>query len=90
MLPANWIKVALKDISAGGISFNYNENLGIDLFLDLKIVMAKSAPTINCIGKIIRIEQPQPDSMFHIATEFTEISEQEKKIINSTVENILE
>jgi hypothetical protein len=78
--------VDLKDISAGGASFNYNENLGIDSFLDLKIYMSASKRPLHCIGKIIRIEQPQPDSKFRTATEFTEISEEEKEMINKETE----
>ncbi len=90
IFPANWDMVALKDISIGGTSFNYNDNLGIDSFLNLKIDLPASALRINCVGKIIRIEQPQPNSMFRIAAEFTEIGEQEKEMINTTVEKALE
>ncbi len=90
MPPAYWIKISLKDISAGGVSFNYNENLGIDLFLDLQIDLSESTPIINCVGKVTRIEHPQPNSMFRIATEITEIEEHEKKIINTTIEKALE
>ncbi len=90
IFPANWDMVALKDISVGGTSFNYNDNLGIDSFLNLKIDLPASTLPINCVGKIIRIEQPQPNSMFRIAAEFTEISEQEKEMINTTVEKALD
>ncbi len=90
MYPANWDMVDLKDISVGGASFNYNDNLEIDSFLNLKIDLPASTLPINCSGKIIRIEQPQPNSMFRIAAEFTEISEQEKEMINTTVEKALE
>ncbi len=89
MPPADWIKISLKDINAGGVSFNYNENLGIDLFLDLQIDLSKSTPIINCVGKVTRIEHPQPNSMFRIAIEITEIEEQEKEVINTTVEEII-
>ncbi len=88
--PDKWDTVALKDISAGGFSFNYNENLGIDSLLDSKIDLSASTLPINCVGKIIRIEQSQPNSMFHIATEFTEINEQAKELINTTVEENIE
>ncbi len=90
IFPANWDMVALKDISVSGASFNYNDNLGIDSFLNLKIDLPASALHINCVGKIIRIEQPQPNSMFRIAAEFTEIGEQEKEMISTTVEKALE
>ncbi len=70
--------------------FIYNKNLGIDSLLDLKIDVSKATLTINCVGKIMRIDEPIPPSIFGIATEFTEIDEHEKKIINTTVEKVLE
>ncbi len=85
-----WNKVAVKDLSAGGMLFIYNKNLGIDSLLDIEIEISKYTPTINCVGKIIRIDEPIPISIFGIATEFTEIAEKEKEMINTTVERILE
>ncbi len=93
MFSTSWDMVALKDISAGGASFNYNvnynDNLEIDSFLNLIIDLPAFTLPINCVGKIIRIEQPQPNSRFRIATEFTEISEQEKEMIYTTIEESL-
>ncbi len=86
---AEWDIVALKDLSAGGALFNYRKYLGIGSLLDLKIDVSTTTPTIKCAGKVTRIEQSQPHSILRIATEFTEIDEQEKEIINSTVEEII-
>ncbi len=86
-----WDIVAVKNLSAGGIKFNYyNVNLGYGSLLELKIDFIKSIPTINCIGRVIRIEEEtQYNSMFRIATEFTEIDDKERETINTTVEAIL-
>ncbi len=47
----DWDIVAVKNLSAGGIIFDYyNRNLKIGSLLDLKIDFLKSIPTINCIG----------------------------------------
>ncbi len=91
MSPLDWNIVAVKNLSAGGIKFNYYKmNLGFGTLIDLKIDFIKSIPTINCIGRIIRIEkETQYNSMFRIATEFTEIDDKDRKIINITVEAIL-
>ncbi len=83
------MNIFLMNISAGGVAFFCNKDLGIGTLLDLKIDVSKSTPTINCVGEIIRIEQPQPNSMFRIAAEFTEIDEQKKAMINTTVEAVL-
>ncbi len=89
IISAEWDVVTVKNLSAGGMLFNYKKNLGIDTRLDLKINISKSTPLINCIGKVIRIDEHMNSSMFGIAMEFTEIEEQEKEMINTTVEEVL-
>ncbi len=86
---AEWDVVALKDLSAGGALFYYSEYLGLGSPLHLKIDVSTAMPTIKCAGKVTRIEQSQPHSIIRIAIEFTEISEQEKELINTTVGEIL-
>ncbi len=46
--------------------------------------------TINCVGKVIRIEKPKSTSMYSIAIKFIDIGEQEKELINKAVEEALE
>ena len=85
----NWETVDVKNLSAGGMLFNSNKNQKFNSLLDLKIDISESIPTINCVGKVIRVEETQPHSMCHIATEFTEIDKQEKEMINTTVKKVL-
>ncbi len=98
MSSPDWDIVAVKNLSAGGMLLKHSKNLGLGTLLDLRIDLFKSIPTINCVGKVTRIEQPQPlliqegesqNFMFLIAAKFTEIDEQEKELINTTVEKIL-
>jgi len=84
-----WDMVTLKDLSAGGALFCYSKYLGPNSLLELKIDVSTVTPTINCVGKILRSDKIQPASVFSIATEFTEIDEQEKEIINTTVKKII-
>ncbi len=87
---AEWDMVALKDLSAGGAFFYYSKYLGLDLLLDLKIDVSTAMPTVKCAGKVTRIEHSLAHSLIRIAIEFTEIEEQEKEMINTTVEKVLE
>ena len=87
---AEWDVVALKDLSAGGALFYYSKYLGLGSLLHLKIDVSTATPTVKCAGKVTRIEYTQPHSILRIATEFTEIDEQEKEIINTNVEKVLE
>ncbi len=87
---AEWDMVALENLSAEGTFFSYKKDLGLGTLLDLKIDLSKSTSTINCVGKVIRIDKPWSTSMFGIAIKFTEIGEQEREMINTTVEKALE
>ncbi len=85
-----WDSVTLHNLSEGGTFFIYRKDLGIGTLLDLKIEAPKAMLNINCVGEVIRIKQLQPASMFCTAIKFTEIGEQEKEAINTTVEKALE
>ncbi len=76
MSSPDWDIVAVKNLRAGGMVFDYNKNLELDSLLDLKIDCFKSIPVINCFGRVVRIEKPQPNYRFRIAADFTEIDEQ--------------
>jgi hypothetical protein len=90
MSSIEWNIVAVKDLSAGGMMFNYYEmNLGFGSVLELKIDFIKSKPSINCFGRVVRIEEAHINSMFHIAIEFIEINDLDREIINTTVEAIM-
>ncbi len=85
-----WNIVAVKNLSAEGIMLDYyKENLNIGSILESKIDFIESKPTISCTGRIVRIEDAHTNSMFRIATEFTEIDDLDREIINITVEAIL-
>ncbi len=88
MSSTEWDMVPVRDISTGGLAFNYTKNLDLNSLLDFKIDIPLFPPTINCVGKIIRVEDPQPHSMCRIATEFTQIDKQEKEMINTAFEKV--
>ncbi len=86
---AEWDMVALKDLSTGGVLFNYNKNLGIGTVLDVKIGFSTSTPPLECAGIVIRVKEQQYTSIFGIAVAFTEIGAQEKEMINKATVEIL-
>ncbi len=87
---AGWDRVVLKDLSIGGVLFSYNKNLKIGTLLDLKLDVSPNTSTMICVGRVIRIEQSQLNSTFHVAIEFEDIGEQAKKLINKIAEKIIE
>ena len=86
---AGWDWVVLKDLSAGGALCSYNKHLEIGTLLDLKIEVSTSAPAINCVGRVTRIEQSQPPSALHFAMEFEDIGKQEKELISKIAEEVI-
>ena len=92
MVSTDWNVGAVKNLSARGMLFDcnidYNKNLELDSLLDLKIDVSIITPTINCVGKIIRISESIPPSIFGIATEFAEIEEHEKEMISKAIEEV--
>ncbi len=81
----HWDMVTLMNISAGGTYFYYKKSLRIGTLLDLKIEVSRSAPTINCVGKVTRRDPLRPACVY-TAIKFINIGEQEKEIINTTVD----
>ncbi len=85
----DWNMVAVKNLSADGIAFNYYKlKLGFGSLLELKIDFIRSRPAISCGARVVRIEEAPTNSMFRITTEFTEINATDRETINSTVEAI--
>ncbi|MCP5005964.1 MAG: PilZ domain-containing protein [Planctomycetes bacterium] len=84
-----WEMVSVKNVSAGGLLFYYNRNLGFDSILDLKIDISHTAPTINCAGRVVRIEETHSHAPLRIAASFTGLGLEEKNLINRTVEEHL-
>jgi hypothetical protein len=90
MLSLEWNIVAVKNLCAGGIMFNYYKtNLDFGSLLEFKIDFIKSKPAISCIGRVVRIVNTHANCMFRIAAEFTEINDMDRKIINTIVEAII-
>ncbi len=90
MCSDDWDSVFLMNISVGGTFFYHTKDLAIGTLLDLKIYVPNAVLIINCVGKVIRIDKSWHTSMFGIAIKFTDIGEQEKEMINTTVEKALE
>ncbi|MGR3303145.1 MAG: PilZ domain-containing protein [Candidatus Scalindua sp.] len=82
MIPTDWDMVALNDLGAGGIFFHIRRKLEIGTTLDLKIGLSVSMPPIECRGVVTRVQKHPNFSVFGIATEFTEIDDRIKEMIN--------
>ncbi|MBT6565121.1 MAG: PilZ domain-containing protein [Candidatus Scalindua sp.] len=82
--------VTLVNISAGGIFFLSEKDLGLGSHFEVKIDIVHSSQTVDCAGEIVRIEKSTSSPVFAIAIEFKGLDEQEKEMIITTIEGFLE
>ena len=68
--------------------FNYDKKIKPDTLLDFKINFPTSRIPIDCVGKVLRIEESRHMPIFRIAVVFVAIEEGQKEIINSAAEEI--
>lgn len=84
MIPdLNWREV---NISASGLRFNYDKQLNIDSFLELRLQLSQISNFILAYGKIVRCEaDSEVEDVFTIGVEFTEISLEDREAIHTHV-----
>jgi hypothetical protein len=83
-IPSEWDVGAVLNIGAGGVLFYYNNKVDIDTLLDLKIYLHNPDTSLNCVGKVIRVEEIP--HMYLIAAVYTEIEEDDKVLLTNMAE----
>ncbi len=78
----DWDMVAVNDLGAGGVYFHVSRKLEIGTNLDLRIGFSVTIPPIECRAIVTRVKKHPNHSVFGIATEFTEIDEHIRVMIN--------
>ena len=81
-LSGAWNMVAVKNISAGGILFNYQEILSVGTELDFKINFGLDRDPIQCEGTIVRCHTVDPPAMYEVAATFHKINPADRERLN--------
>jgi hypothetical protein len=81
-----WDMVTTRDLSAGGILFNYDKQVGIGIGAKFKVVFPFADHLIECTGKVIRDEKvstvSMPNTDLHrVAAQFGSIKESDACLI---------
>ncbi len=87
MIFKEWEKVAVINLSAGGIFLYVKKNLEVGTILNLKIGFSPSHPSIISVGRVIRMKRAPDTPKTAFAIKFTEINKQIRKVINNIIEN---
>ncbi len=85
----DWDMILIKNISKGGLLFNYDDELKIGTTLNLKINIALNKNPIHCIGKVVRMETSGNPITYEAGVYFTEINNADAEMIEKTVEKFL-
>jgi len=80
-----WNMVTLKNISAGGMLFNFDKKLQLHGILDIQINFPALKNPVKCRGKVLRVDKIVA-SLYGVAVLFTKLSNEDKNIINRKAE----
>ena len=75
-----------KNISAGGMLFYANEPLPISSILELKIELPDGKPTIECLARLVTIDEIEEEKNYNMAVCFLDITSAERSRLDKYVE----
>ena len=75
-----------KNISAGGLLFVADEELPLGSFLELKLELPDGEGQIECLAKVVRIEEIESDRNYDIAVCFLDLTGAERNRLNKYIE----
>jgi len=87
-----WDVVTMKDLSEGGMCFNYSEKIALGTVLEFNIELPSVAEKIHCLGIVRRVDEPSNKAnirkipVYGIAVSFKEIENDKKEAIKALVE----
>lgn len=84
-----WDIATIRNLSAGGLSFNYDKNLGAGTLVEFKIILPFIIEPTHCLGMVCRSEPSDKSSgnkHYEIATYFIELDDEKKEAITMHIE----
>jgi general secretion pathway protein E len=75
-----------KNISAGGVLFFSNEPLPVSAILELKMDLPDGEEAIDCLARVIRVEEAGEEHLYNIAVCFLDITGAERQRLNKFIE----
>jgi type II secretory ATPase GspE/PulE/Tfp pilus assembly ATPase PilB-like protein len=75
-----------RDISAGGLLFISNESLEIGSILELKIELPNDEEPIECLARVVRIDETDQANAYNVAICFLDIAGAERSRLNKYIQ----
>lgn len=90
-----WDIVTIRNLSAGGLSFNYHKKIATNTVLHFKMGLSLSVGEINCRAAVCRVDESPPIGegtlrriqIHGIAVQFTEIDNMQQEAIDKLVQD---
>lgn len=76
-----------RDISAGGMFFVSREPIAVGAILDMKIELPYTDETIECLAKVLRVEEVEAEKVYNVTVNFLDIASAQRTKLNKYVEN---
>ncbi len=79
-----WDIATIRNLSAGGLLFNYDKNLAAGTVIEFKITLPFIIEPTHCLGMVCRSEpfgKSSDSKLYKIATHFIELDDEKRKII---------
>jgi len=78
-----------KNISAGGLLFISKDNLPVGSILEVKIELPDDEKPIECLARVVRVEETGQDNNFEVAVCFLDITSAQRVRLDRFVETVL-
>jgi len=89
---SRWDVVTIRNVSPGGLSFNYTQKFPIGTVLELDIGLSSMVGTIHCLGKVCRVDELPPKMpdiktipVYGIAVKFSDLPDDKKEAIERLI-----
>lgn len=80
---------ATRNISAGGLLFVADELLSVGSFLELKVELPIPDGTIDCLVRVVRVEELEAERKYEVAVCFLDITSSQRRLLDKLVtENV--
>lgn len=87
-----WDVVTIRNVSPGGLSFNYTQKFEIGTVLELDIGLSSTVGTVHCLATVRRVDEVPPKrpdlqtiSVYGIAVQFNDLPEDKKEAIERLI-----
>jgi len=86
-MPAAEKITSTENISAGGLLFSSSELLAVSSFLELNVELPDNEGAIDCLARIVRVEEAHQQGIYNIAVCFLDITSAQRSRLERYVES---